>query len=106
MTKAEQRYECDCCGKRAPLTRCWYAGSIETYACDQCREDDNMNKYFELSGDPAAVEAAERWLTDVMDWNRRRPTTLMELEYAWRLMRAKTLANQKDHDEEERGDYR
>jgi hypothetical protein len=28
--------ECDCCGKRRLLTRCW-ARAIETHACDECR---------------------------------------------------------------------
>ena len=28
--------ECDCCGKEAPLSRCW-AGGIETFACEECR---------------------------------------------------------------------
>ena len=40
--------ECDCCGKRRPLTQCWlyrkdhYRG-LETWACDECRglEDDD-----------------------------------------------------------------
>lgn len=28
--------ECDCCGKKAALTRVW-VHHIETYACDECR---------------------------------------------------------------------
>lgn len=28
--------ECDCCGKRAELSRGFYHG-IETYACEECR---------------------------------------------------------------------
>ena len=30
--------ECDCCGQRRQLTKCWPMG-IETYACNECRED-------------------------------------------------------------------
>jgi hypothetical protein len=28
--------ECDCCGNRAPVSRCWL-GPLETFACDECR---------------------------------------------------------------------
>ncbi len=30
--------ECDCCGQRRLLTKCWPMG-IETYACNECRND-------------------------------------------------------------------
>ena len=30
--------ECDVCGQRRLLTKCWPMG-IETYACDECRND-------------------------------------------------------------------
>jgi hypothetical protein len=30
--------ECDVCGQRRPLTKCWPMG-IETYACAECRND-------------------------------------------------------------------
>jgi hypothetical protein len=33
------RGECDCCGKRRPLSRVWYHG-IETWACGQCQDPD------------------------------------------------------------------
>jgi hypothetical protein len=32
--------ECDVCGRRAPLTKCWPMG-IETHACDECRGEEN-----------------------------------------------------------------
>ncbi len=32
--------QCDCCGKMRPLTRCWAFGNLETFACDECRGDD------------------------------------------------------------------
>jgi len=32
--------ECDCCGQKRPLSRCWPMG-IETYACDECRGEEN-----------------------------------------------------------------
>lgn len=28
---------CDCCGKKRPLSRCWAPGDVETFACDECR---------------------------------------------------------------------
>jgi hypothetical protein len=28
--------ECDCCGAKRALTRCWL-GDMETFACDECR---------------------------------------------------------------------
>lgn len=28
--------ECDCCGNRGELSRCWVSG-IETFACEVCR---------------------------------------------------------------------
>lgn len=31
-----QRPECDCCGKRGAVSKC-FAFGIETYACDDCR---------------------------------------------------------------------
>ena len=31
--------ECDCCGKQRPLSRCWYLGYMETFACDECQGD-------------------------------------------------------------------
>ncbi len=33
----DEDQECDCCGKRAVLTRCWL-GPLETFACDECRK--------------------------------------------------------------------
>lgn len=36
----DQRGECDCCGKRRLLSRCWPSG-IETYACDECRGESD-----------------------------------------------------------------
>jgi hypothetical protein len=30
--------ECDCCGKLKPLSHCFAAGGIETFACSECRE--------------------------------------------------------------------
>ena len=38
--------ECDCCGRKRELTRCWPFG-IETFACDECRgipPDDEMRQ--------------------------------------------------------------
>jgi hypothetical protein len=29
--------ECDACGKKRPLSRCWTTTGLETYACDVCR---------------------------------------------------------------------
>lgn len=37
IAEYEMDEECDCCGEKRPLTRCWPMG-IETYACDECRE--------------------------------------------------------------------
>lgn len=30
--------ECDVCGERRQLSRCWPMG-VETHACDECRDD-------------------------------------------------------------------
>lgn len=29
--------QCDCCGRMAWVSRCWAAGGVETFACDDCR---------------------------------------------------------------------
>jgi len=30
--------DCDCCGRRAVLSRVWYGGILETWACEPCRQ--------------------------------------------------------------------
>jgi hypothetical protein len=32
--------DCDCCGKRRPVSRCWAPGGLETWACDECQGID------------------------------------------------------------------
>lgn len=88
--------QCDCCGQRAPLTRCWYAGAIETWACDKCRGADMQDKYFELIGPREAVVDTTRWLLDL---DRREPTTLEELDKAFEIYKAQVLSNRKDANE-------
>jgi hypothetical protein len=31
--------ECDCCGRIAVLSRAYAPGGVETFACDECREE-------------------------------------------------------------------
>lgn len=34
--------ECDCCGnQRTTLRQCWMIRGLETWACAQCRDDDD-----------------------------------------------------------------
>lgn len=49
---------CDCCGKKAPLSRAFYC-AIETYACADCRGypanecqccGDSTERLFEING--------------------------------------------------------
>lgn len=69
-----------------------------------------MSDQIELKGSAYQVAWAIRWLQGhddlPIDWQRRRPSSLAELELLWENYRAKTLANQKDHDEEQEGTYR
>ncbi len=41
--------ECDVCGQRRLLTKCWPMG-IETYACDECRNDRGARGYDKEKG--------------------------------------------------------
>lgn len=53
MRFIDPRGYCDCCDKLAPLSRCWAAGGIETFACAECRgfeadafdDDDDELRY-------------------------------------------------------------
>lgn len=29
--------DCECCGKKRSLSRCWTTDGIETFSCDECR---------------------------------------------------------------------
>lgn len=40
LASPDDERECDCCGKRRELTRCWTSCGIETYACAKCRGED------------------------------------------------------------------
>ena len=37
----ESYADCDCCGKLRRLRQCWVYGNMETWACAECRQDDD-----------------------------------------------------------------